>query len=126
MPVPRGAPERLLVDQLAETVEERGALVSTTRAESPLGLETEAGELLAGMGQHVDPDTDRADLADGFKQAKIDPGVEKLEPEREPADPRTDNHERHVLAPSPVRHHGAVYHRHSRRKRDVRCESGST
>ena len=55
------APERLLIDQLAEAVEE-GRILRRDRNPRQIGLKPKRGKFLGGVRQEVDADADRADF----------------------------------------------------------------
>ena len=74
MVVAGGAAERLLVDQLPETVEE-GRVLGFDRNPRELILEPERGQLLGRMRQQVDADADRLDLGDGFENPAGNAGL---------------------------------------------------
>ena len=59
MLVARGAAERLLIDQLAEAIEE-GRIRGRDRDLGQRLFEPERGEFLGGMRQQIDADADRA------------------------------------------------------------------
>ena len=73
MIVSGGAAERLLIDQLAEAVEE-GRIFRRDRNPRQIGFQTKGGKLLGGVRQKVDADADRADFGRGLEYAAGNPG----------------------------------------------------
>src|ERR1700733_3029010 len=62
------ATERLLINQLAEAIEE-GGVFGLDRHPRQIGLKAKRGEFLGGVRQEVDADTDRADFRRGLEDA---------------------------------------------------------
>ena len=85
-----GAAERLLVDQLAEAVEE-GGIGGGDRGLGERGFKAERGELSRSMRKQVDADADRPDLRGGFENPARNSFLMQREPERQPANAGTDD-----------------------------------
>src|SRR5204862_6491107 len=83
MLVAGGAAERLLVDQLAKTVEE-GGVRRCDRGPGQIRLEPERGELLRCMRQQIDADADRLDRQGGLENTAGNFGLMQRERERQP------------------------------------------
>ena len=90
MVVARRAPQRLLIDQLAEAVEERGVR-GLDRGQLQRVFEAERGKLLDGMRKQIDADADRPDLGGGLEDAAGNFGLVQREPKRQSADPGADD-----------------------------------
>ncbi len=90
-------PERLLIDQLAEAVEE-GRVRRRNCDLRQIVLEAERGEFLCRVRQQVDADTDRADFGGRFENAARNSGLMQRKPERQTADSSADDNDLvHVL-----------------------------
>ncbi len=87
--------ERLAIDQLAETVEEHRFL-GMDRDAVERGGDTQRGQLLARVRQHVDARTERPDLGCGLEHAYGDAGAMQREREREAAHAGTDDDRVHA------------------------------
>src|SRR5687768_11780847 len=96
--VARPLAERLLVDELAEAVEERrlGRLHRDLRDRR---LQPQLAEHAHGMRQQVDPDPDGLDLRRRFVDAARNPARVQLQSERQAADPGTHNQDLAGAAP---------------------------
>ena len=86
MIVAGGAAERLLIDQLAEAIEE-GRIRGRDRNLGQRRFEAECCQLPCGMRQQIDADADRLDFGSGFENAAGNSGLVQRKPERQPADP---------------------------------------
>ena len=84
------ATERLLINQLAEAIEE-GGVFGLDRHPRQIGLKAKRGEFLGGMRQEVDPNTDRADFGCGFEDAAGNFGRVQRKPERQSANAGADH-----------------------------------
>src|SRR6266849_3128984 len=93
------AAQRLLVDQLAEAVEE-GCILGFDRDPRKRFFQTEPGELLGRVRKQIDADTDRPDVGDGLIDAAGDAGLVQRKPQRQAADARAhDDDVVHASAP---------------------------
>ena len=92
MIVTRRAAERLLVDQLAEAIEER-CVRGRDRDFGQRGFEAERGQFLGRMRQQVDADTHRLDLGGGFENAAGNSGLMQRQPEGQAADAGADDND---------------------------------
>ena len=90
MIVARRAPERLLIDQLAEAIEE-GGIGGRDRDVCQSLLKPERGKLFCSMRQQVDADADRLDFGGGFENAAGNFGLVQREPKRQSADAGADD-----------------------------------
>src|ERR1700727_3606368 len=90
MVVTRGTAQRLLIDQLAETIEE-GGIRGGDRAPRQVGLQPERGQFLGGVRQQVDADPDRPDFGGGFEYPAGNAGRMQRQPEGQTADAGSDD-----------------------------------
>ena len=100
MVVARGAAQRLLIDQLAEAIEE-GGILGGDRDPRQIGLEAERGQFPGGMRQQIDADADRADFGRELEYSAGDSGRVQRQPERQPANTGADDNDVvHVSSPA--------------------------
>ena len=100
MIVARGAAERLLIDQLAEAIEE-GRVRGRDRDLRQRLLEAKRCKFLGGMRKQIDADADRPDFGGRFKNPAGDSGAVQRKPERQSADAGADDNDVvHVSFPS--------------------------
>ena len=90
MLVARRAAERLLIDQLAEAIEE-GRITSRDRDLRQLGFEPERCEFPGGVREQIDADADRLDLGRRFEYPAGNSGGVQRQPERQSANAGADD-----------------------------------
>ena len=103
---------RLLVDELAEAVEEAAFGVLDSGAQQFIA-EAERGELAHRMRQQRDADAELLQLRRRLVDAARDPARMQIEREREPANPAADDRDGHVI-------------RHSRARPKARLRASAT
>ncbi len=81
---------RLLVDELAEAVEEAAFAVLDTGGEQFL-VEAQRGKLAHGVRQQRDADAELLDLGRALVNASLDPALLEIERQRKPADAAADD-----------------------------------
>ena len=100
MIVARRAAQRLLIDQLAETVE-KGRVLGRDRDPRQRLLQPERSEFLGCMRQQVDADADRLDFGGGFENPAGNSGRVQRKPEGQPANAGSDDDDLvHVFIPA--------------------------
>jgi hypothetical protein len=96
--IARRTPQRLLIDQLAEAIEE-GRVRGRNRDLRQISLESKRGEFPGGMGKQVDADADRFDLGGRLEDPAGDSGRVQRKPERQSANAGADDDDVvHVLS----------------------------
>src|SRR5258708_16526766 len=84
--VARRAAERLLIDQLAEAIEE-GCVPGFDRDPRQRRLESERGKFFCGMREQIDANADRPDFGGRLKHPAGYPGRLHRNPNRQSATP---------------------------------------
>ena len=98
MLIARRAAQRLLIDQLAEAIEE-GRVPGRDRDLRQISLESKRSEFLGGMRKQVDADADRFDLGRRLENPAGNSGGVQRKPERQSANAGADDDDVvHVLS----------------------------
>src|SRR5450759_5443644 len=90
MLVARREAQRLLIDQLAEAIEE-GRVRRRDRGLRQRLLESEGCKFLCGMGEEIDADADRPDFGRRFEYSAGNPRRVQSQPERQSTNAGADD-----------------------------------
>ncbi len=99
MIVARRTSQRLLIDQLAKTIEKSRVFGGDCDPRQRL-LQSKRGQFLGRMRQQIDADADRLDFGGGFENPAGNSGGVQRKPESQPADAGSDDDDLvHVFHP---------------------------
>ena len=84
------APQRFLIDQLAEAIE-KGRILGRDRHLRQISFKSKRGEFLGGVREQIDADADRFDFGSGFKYPAGNSGSVQRKPKCQSADAGADD-----------------------------------